>query len=64
MTIHIQIPRLCDLLLHLGGEALDVELVVPEDGGELRVLINEGPHFLLHLFKAHLSVLRIKVSII
>ena len=45
-------------MLHLCADALDVELVVPEGVGELRVLIYEGPHLLLHLLQAHLGVLQ------
>ena len=64
VSAHPQVPRLCDFLLHLRADALDVELVVPEDVGELRVLINEGPHLLLHFFEAHLGVLQKGMSVI
>ena len=57
-VVRPQVPRLRDLLLHLSADALDVELVVSEGVGELRVLINEGPHLRLHLLQVHLGVLQ------
>lgn len=57
MSVRPQVHRLRDLLLHMSADALDVELVVPEGVGELRVLIYEGTHLRLHLLQAHLGVL-------